>query len=710
MNVAPPDPSQPQGTQASFGALLQQYRLAAGLSQEMLAERARISVQGLSALENGKRQTPYRHTVTLLAQALGLTASEAAALEAAVRRARTPASGKPPTARGEDALPAANVLTFVPAPPGPRSDLPVQPTSFIGREREQAEVVALLGRVRLLTLTGSGGVGKTRLALVVAGDLVDQYPAGVWLVELAALAEPGLVPGTAAQILGVREEVGRPLTASIADHLKEKRLLLVLDNCEHLVAACAALASALLRTCPHLHILATSREALEVAGEHRYRVPSLPVPDLTHLPPPERLVESAAVALFLARAQERRADFALTAQNAQAVAQVCVRLDGIPLAMELAAARVDSLSVEGIAARLDNRFRLLTGGARDALPRQRTLRATLDWSYDLLSEPEQALLDRLAVFAGGWTLAAAEAVCVGEGVEGWEVLDLLGSLVNKSLVQTEEAGGEVRYELLETVRQYGQERLAVAGGAAAVRDRHLAWCLALAEKAAPHLTGPEQGGWLTRLETEHDNLRAALVSARETGADELGLRLAAALSHFWYIRSYCSEGRGWLEAALARGGSAWPTARARALNGAGNLARQQGDNRGRWPCTRKPWRCSEPWKTSVALPARSTIWGLRRRGKATMGGRWLSTSRPSCFIANWGTKRALPIRSIGWEMWRPCRARTGGQRRYTRRHWRCAVPWGASAALSARSVNWGWWRAGSAITTGRQPYWKRVRR
>jgi non-specific serine/threonine protein kinase len=567
----------PAETHESFSALLRRYRLAAGLTQAELAERAGLSVKGLSLLENGKRQTPYPHTVTLLARALGLTASEAATLEAAVSRGRVPASADAATARGEAAAPAGSMLPFVPAPLGPRSNLPVQPTSFIGREQEQAEVVALLRRAPLLTLTGSGGVGKTRLGLAVAGGLVDHYPDGVWLVELAALAEPGLVPGAVAQVVGVREKVGRPLTAALTDHLKEQHLLLVLDNCEHLVAACAALGDALLRTCPHLRILATSREALEVAGEQRYRVPSLPVPDLAHLPPPERLAEAAAAALFLARAQDRRTDFALTAQNAQAVAQVCARLDGIPLAIELAAARVDSLPVEAIAARLDDRFKLLTRGARDALPRQQTLRATLDWSYDLLSEPEKVLLDRLSVFAGGCTLTAAEAVCAGEGVEDWEVLELLDRLVNKSLVQTEEAGGDLRYRLLETVRQYGQEQLAAAGRATELRDRHLAWYLALAEEVAPHLLGAEQVPYLDHLDGEHDNLRAALRWAQEGGAAEEGLRLAGALGHFWETRGYYGEGRGWLEGALAVGAEGSAAARARAFNHAGEVAQWQGD-------------------------------------------------------------------------------------------------------------------------------------
>jgi non-specific serine/threonine protein kinase len=459
-----------------------------------------------------------------------------------------------------------------------RHNLPAAASSLVGREHERATVRTLLAEARLVTLVGTGGVGKTRLALAVAGDLLDHYPDGVWLVELAPLTEDRLVPQTVLETLGTREEAGRPLLATMTEHLKDRRLLLVLDNAEHLVGACAALVEALLRRCPGVRILATSREGLEVAGEHRYRVPSLPLPDLDHLPLPERLVESAAVALFVARARARRGDFVLTAQNARAVAAVCARLDGIPLAIELAAARVDSLGVEGIAARLDDRFRLLTGGPRTALPRQRTLRAALDWSYDLLGKAEQALLDRLSVFAGGWTLAAAETICTEDGIEQWEVLDLLGSLVNKSLVQTEEAGGELRYMLLETVRQYGHERLAAAGGVERLRDRHLAWYLALAEESPSHLWSAEQVPYYDQLDREHDNLRAALRWARERGAAEEGLRLAGALgNNFWVSRGYLGEGRAWLEDALAAGSGGSALVRARALYGAGDLAFWLGD-------------------------------------------------------------------------------------------------------------------------------------
>jgi predicted ATPase/class 3 adenylate cyclase/uncharacterized protein HemY len=457
-------------------------------------------------------------------------------------------------------------------------NLPAQLTSFIGREQAMAQVKQFLSTTRLLTLTGSGGCGKTRLALQVAADLLEAYPDGVWLVELAPLADPTLVPQTVASALGVREQPGRPLTETLGDYLKPKALLLILDNCEHLLTACAQLADTLLRNCPRLRVLASSREGLGIGGEQTYRVPSLALPDARHLPPPERLHEFEAVQLFADRARLSQASFAVTPTNAAAVAQVCERLDGIPLAIELAAARVKALPVEKLNERLDDMFRLLTGGSRTALPRQQTLRALIDWSYDLLSSSERALLRRLSVFAGGWTLEAAEAVCAGDGVEEWEVLDLLTSLVEKSLVLYEERGGEGRYRLLETVRQYARDRLLEAGEAAAVRGRHRDWCLALAEEAEPKLGGPEQVVWLDRLEREHDNLRAALAWTGAQGECEVGLRLGWALWGFWVVRGYVGEGREHLARLLALpGAEARTAARAGALNGAGWLAHRQGE-------------------------------------------------------------------------------------------------------------------------------------
>ena len=466
------------------------------------------------------------------------------------------------------------------------NNLPQQVTSFIGREAQVAEIKALLGKTRLLTLTGAGGSGKSRLSLQVAADLLDGEGDGVWLVELAALSDSALVPQAVADVLGVKEQAGKTIGQSLVEWLKPKRLLLVLDNCEHLVAACASLTADLMRNCPHVHILASSREPLNVAGEQTYRVPSLSLPDPKQAQTVESVSQFEAVRLFIERAQAVQPSFAVTNGNVPALAQVCFRLDGIPLAIELAAARMRSLSTEEINARLDNRFRLLTGGSRVALPHQQTLRALIDWSYDLLTETEKVLLSRLSVFAGGWTLAAAEGVCAGEPVEDFEVLDLLTALVDKSLVVAETEEDATRYRLLETLRQYAGDRLAESGEAEAVRGRSASWFLAFSEEAEPQLAGPEQGAWLSRLEAEHDNLRASLAWEEQSAAGaEAGLRLSGSLWRFWQMRGHLSEGRQWLDRALARtkqgpdgapGGEA-ATARGNALHGAGLLAGKQGD-------------------------------------------------------------------------------------------------------------------------------------
>ena len=475
------------------------------------------------------------------------------------------------------------------------NNLPQQVTSFIGRAAPVAEVKALLAKTRLLTLTGAGGSGKTRLSLQVAADLLDGEGDGVWLVELAGLSDPALVPRAAATVLGVQEQAGKTVQQSLVEWLKPKRLLLVLDNCEHLVAACASLAADILRNCPDVHILASSREPLGVAGEQTYRVPTLSLPDPKQAQTAEGLSQYEAVRLFIERAQAVQPSFSVTDVNAPAVAQVCWRLDGIPLAIELAAARVRSLSAEEISRYMDQRFRLLTGGSRDRLPRQQTLRALIDWSYDLLTEAEKALLCRLSVFAGGWTFSAAKVVCAGNDVEDFEVLDLLTALVDKSLVATESVGDGTRYRLLETVRQYAEERLAERGETEAVQDAHLSWCVALAGEADQHGRGPDEGAWLSRLEMENDNLRAGLswgFSPEESFlegrsnkddprfANKDGLRLAASLWRFWASRGYLSEGRRWLDLARTRAGASGKkssAAQAMALAGAGYLAQNQGD-------------------------------------------------------------------------------------------------------------------------------------
>ncbi len=458
------------------------------------------------------------------------------------------------------------------------NNLPVQLTSFIGREREKAEVRKLLSTTRFTTLTGSGGAGKTRLALQVAAEALEEFPDGVWLAELAALSDPGLVPKAVASALGVPEQPDRALTATLADSLRGKSVLVILDNCEHLVAACAHLTTALLRACPRLRILATSREALGVTGETTWRVPSLSVPDPQRLPPLNRFTDYEAVRLFIDRAMASAPQFAVTSGNAPAVAQVCHRLDGIPLAIELAAARVKVLAVEQIAARLDDRFRLLSGGSRTALPRQQTLRAAMDWSHDLLAQKERTVLRRLSVFAEGCTLVAAEAVCAGKRIKDHEVLDLLTQLVDKSLVSAETLGGEVRYRMPETIRQYAQDRLLASGEAAEVRTRHRTWYLDLAERAEARMHGPEQLMWLGRLEAEHDNLRAALGwSTTEKEDAEIRVRLAAALWEFWEFHTHWAEGRKWLETAIAGSRDIKSTARVRALWGQSALASRQGD-------------------------------------------------------------------------------------------------------------------------------------
>jgi predicted ATPase/class 3 adenylate cyclase len=458
----------------------------------------------------------------------------------------------------------------------PHHNLPIQLTSFVGRERELAAVQQLLLGERLVTLTGAGGVGKTRLALRLAADRLDSIADGVWLVDLAPLADANLVPQAVAAALGVREQPERPLVQTLADALRDRHLLLLLDNCEHLVAACAALADSLLRACPWLRVLATSREPLGITGEAIWRVPPLASPEPDRLPSLESLVQYEAVRLLLDRAELAAPSFAITEQNAAAVAQVCQQLDGLPLALELAAARVKVLSMEQLAARLSDRFRLLTGGSRSALPRQQTLRALVDWSYDLLTEPEQVLFRRLAVFAGGCTLEAAEAVCAGDGVQPGEVLEHLARLVDKSLVIAEPSpGSQVRYRLPETIRQYSAEKLGEAGEGATLRGRHRDWCLALAERTGPGVLDPQRLAWLER---EYDNLRAALRSSIDSGQAEPGLRLAAGLCDFWYARGYSSEGCAWLAELLALPATTTAAmACARALEWAGRLAYLQGD-------------------------------------------------------------------------------------------------------------------------------------
>ncbi len=496
------------------------------------------------------------------------------------------------------------------------TNLPAQLTSFVGRERETAEVTRLLvgdsdgqpSEIRLLTLTGPGGTGKTRLALQVAAGLEARFPDGVWFVELAALSDPSLVPQTVASSVGLRNESNRPPLELLIRYLTPKQSLLLLDNCEHLVAACANLADALLRVCPRLQILATSREGLRLSGETTWPVLSLSVPSLTAGPMGSNTLgtfgQYESIKLFVERARAVTPAFELNEQNVATVVQLCHRLDGIPLAIELAAARVRLLPVEQLLDRVQDRFRLLTGGSRTALPRQQTLRALVDWSYDLLTDQERTLFDRLSVFAGGWTLEAAEAVCAGDGqgskaseqgparlLRSEHVLDLLGHLLEKSMVMAERSpDGTARYRLLETLRQYGQEKLAISGEAATdeLRARHTTFFAALGEKVALGMHGPDQPKWSDRLEIEHDNIRAGLEWGKAAVAPpdrvELVLRLAAPLYLPWLRHGHGREGRQHFEALLSHRSAQQPTrARAKVLYAVGSLALwQDGDDAAAW--------------------------------------------------------------------------------------------------------------------------------
>lgn len=466
------------------------------------------------------------------------------------------------------------------------TNLPHPVSSFVGRRRELEELPSYLAAARLVTLTGAGGVGKTRLAIQVAQEVAKAFPDGVWFVELAALTDATLLPQTVARALGTHEQPDRPLTDTwqrtvrLADFLRTRRSLLVLDNCEHLLDACARLTETLLQACPELRILATSRQSLGLLGEKTWCVPSLSLPApgsrLESEPGTESdLLQYDAVRLFVERGRAVDAAFRLCKQNVAAILEICRRLDGLPFALELAAARLKGLTAAQIARHLNDRFRLLTQASRTALARQQTLWATLEWSYELLTGSERRLLQRLSVFAGSFTLEAAEAV--GGEAAAFDILDRLTGLIDKSWLEKEAGGGEARYRLLETTREYARAKLAAADDAARVRRWHQDWYLQLAERAAFEFEAPDQGFWLKRLDAEHDDLRAALDWALEN-APERALRLAGALAPFWEGRGYLEEGRRRLAAVLERAG-AWRRSPmgAAALDGAGVLAFRQGE-------------------------------------------------------------------------------------------------------------------------------------
>ena len=536
--------------EVSFGEWLKRRRGAEGWTQGQLAQKINCSISALRKFESEERR-PAAEVVEQLADIFNIPQEER---DSFLRFARGDWQA---ISSGKEAFPWHVSRTAV-----PRSNLPASTTSFIGREKEQAEIRSFIEEHRLVTLSGAGGIGKTRLSLETAREMLHTFPDGIWFIELAPISDPALVPQVIINTLGLIDQANRFPQTILTDFLQSKHALLVLDNCEHLIQACAQLAETLLRTCPDLHILATSREALSITGERLYLVSTLTTPDSIDTPL-DTLSESEAVQLFLERAGSTWTGFALTQENAPAIAQICRQLDGIPLALELAAARVKLLRVEEIAMRLVDRFRLLTGGSRTALPRHQTLQAMIDWSHDLLSAHERVLLRRLSVFAGGWTLEAAERVAGDQWNEKTEneasihelqtmdMLDLLTSLVNKSLITVEsKPDQETRYTMLETIRQYASEKLWQAGEGELLPRRHLSYYVNLAERAEPNLRARDMVLWLDRLESEHENIRSALEWGLE-GDIEAELRLASALLWFWHIRGHKNEGVEWLERSLS---------------------------------------------------------------------------------------------------------------------------------------------------------------
>ncbi|HET8630933.1 MAG TPA: helix-turn-helix domain-containing protein, partial [Thermomicrobiales bacterium] len=625
---------------ATFGVLLRSHRLAAGLTQEGLAERAGISARAVGDLERGGGRLPRLETVALLAAALELSPEQTAELRTA-------------------ALPGA-----VGAGPGPGlaphgaspGTLPTPPTPLLGREEAVAEVAALLreGEARLVTLTGPGGVGKTRLGLAVARALAPAYPDGAWLVALAPLADPALVPAAVAGALGVVEAGGQPLLAGLAAHLRHRHLLLLVDNCEHLLSGLALVAE-MLAACPGLAVLATSRAPLGLAGEREYPTPPLALPDTGQPVSANGLGHYAATALFVQRARAVAPDYAPGEADLPAVAAICRRLDGLPLAIELAAARARLLPPAALLARLEHSLALLTGGPRDAPARQRTLRRTLDWSHALLTEPERALFRRLAVFAGGATLEDIAAVREVADAGPGDMLDGVDGLMRASLLRRVGQGNEPRFMMLETIREYAAERLEDSGEAEDVRARHAAYYLALAERAEPHLWGgADQRAWLDRLAAEHDNLRAALTWSEGRGDAGLALRLVAALGEFWLIAGHAAEGRRHLERALAATPAGPTMLRARALACVGRLAIQQADRAG----------AVANLQAGLALfrdlgDDRWTAWTMAILGNAYLQlgdrERGILLFEESLALSrgrgeSWGTVRGIPLALLAWHL------------------------------------------------------------
>ena len=566
---------------ASFGAWVRQQRKALDLTQDLLAERAGCSSEMIRKIEAG-RARPSRQLAELLVRALGVSVADR---ERVIGWARTVSPTPVPTAKVVDGASAPPMET-------PLTNLPTSLTALVGRDPELAQSLALLAHpdVRLLTLTGPPGVGKTRLALQVASNLQINFAGEVWFIALAAVTDVETLIAAIAGTLSVRPEPGRPLLPTVQTAIRGRQLLIVLDNFEHIAAAGASVLGDLLGGAPDLKLLVTSRVRLHLRGERELALAPLQLPPAAAPLNPSVLAGVPAVALFVERAAEAQTGFMLTTENAPAVAAICRRLDGLPLALELAAARSKILSPAALLARLDTRLSLLTYGAGDLPAHQQTLRDTITWSYNLLDPATQELFCCLAVFAGGCTLAAAEAICApANGTAGQvllhpapvppaEVLEGIAQLVDQSLLQrTDDPTGETRFTMLETIHEYAEERLRESTDAAEVRERHATYYLALAEAADRAWSGPEQMEWAERLEVEHDNLRAALDWAEETGRRETGARLAGALARFWATHGFLDEARRRLAWALQPGSTLPAPLRARVLDAASEIAYWQAD-------------------------------------------------------------------------------------------------------------------------------------